>query len=96
MKKRWKRGTAFCLAALLTLGAFSGMSLKTQAESKNLIANPDFAEADVSAWQAGAGEATISSETMEEPIYGDVATCGKISGRTSAYDCFAQDITAMV
>lgn len=97
MMKNWKkRGAALCMAALLALGTFSGMSLKTQAESKNLIANPDFAEADVSSWLAGAGAATISSETAQEPIYGDVVTYGKISGRTSAYDCFAQDVTAVV
>ncbi|MBR4083210.1 MAG: endo-1,4-beta-xylanase [Lachnospiraceae bacterium] len=96
MKKRLKRGAALCLAGMLSLSTFSGLSLKTWAESKNLIANPDFAEADVSAWKAGAGEATISAETMEAPIYGDVVTCGKISGRTSAYDCFAQDITDRV
>lgn len=96
MKKRLKRAAAFCLAGFLAFGAFSGMSFQTQAESKNLIANPDFAEADVSAWQAGAGEATITCETAEEPIYGDVVTYGRISGRTSAYDCFAQDITDVV
>lgn len=96
MKKRFKRGAALCLAGALALGSFSGLSLKAQAESKNLISNPDFAEADVSGWQMGAGEATISCETMEEPIYGDVVTCGKISGRTSAYDCIAQDITDRV
>lgn len=95
--KNWKkRGAALCMAAMMALGAFSGLSLETKAESKNLIANPDFAEADVSSWQAGAGAATISSETAEEPIYGDVVTYGKISGRTSAYDCFAQDITSVV
>lgn len=95
--KNWKkRGAALCMAAMMALGAFSGLSLKTKAESKNLIANPDFAEADVSSWLAGVGAATISSETAEEPIYGDVVTYGKISGRTSAYDCFAQDITSVV
>ena len=96
MKNLMKRGAALCMAALLALGTFSGMSLKTQAESKNLIANPDFAEADVSSWLAGAVEATISCETAEEPIYGDVVTYGKISGRTASYDCFAQDVTAVV
>lgn len=96
MKNLRKRGIALCLAGLLALSVFSGISFKTSAASKNLIANPDFTEADVSAWQAGAGGATISAEKMEEAIYGDVVTCGKISGRTSAYDCFAQDITAVV
>ena len=96
MKKRLKRGAALCLAALLFLSAFSGFSLKTQAKGENLIANPDFASDEVSVWQAGAGEATIYTEVMDEPIYDDVVTCGKISGRTSSYDCFAQDITAVV
>lgn len=96
MKKRLKKGAAICLAGVLSLSAFSGLSFQAQAESKNLIANSDFAEVDVSAWQVGAGEATISAETMDTPIYDDVVTCGKISGRTSAYDCFAQDITDRV
>ena len=96
MKIGLKRGVALCLAGLLSLGTFSGLSLDTRAESKNLITNPDFAEGDFSTWQAGAGSATISGEIMEEPIYDGVTTCGKISGRTSPYDCFAQDVTSVV
>lgn len=96
MKKVWKRWAALCLAGVLSLGTLSGLELKVSAAGKNLITNPDFAQEDVAAWQAGAGGATISAETLEDPVYGDVKTCGKISGRTSAYDCFAQDITAVV
>lgn len=96
MKMLRKRGIAFCLAGLLALSAFSGLSLETKAESKNLIANPDFAQADVSVWHMGLGGSTISAETAAETIYKNVSTYGKITGRTSPYDCFAQDITNMV
>ncbi len=62
----------------------------------NLILNPNFADADLSAWQKGAGGATITAETLETAVGDGITTCGKISGRTGNADCFAQDVTGKV
>ncbi len=66
------------------------------ATGENLIVNGDFSEEDVSVWTLNSAEATISAATADEPIYDDVATYGVISGRTSPYDCFSQDVTEKV
>lgn len=67
---------------------------------ENLIQNPDFADADLSAWQAGKGGATISANTAEEPIYDDVKTYATIQNRTNDAsgngECFAQEVTDVV
>ena len=96
MKKNCKRWVALCLAGLMSLGLFGGVSLEAKADTygDNLIVNPVFAEEDVSAWQAAG--ATISIAQDEFPIFDEVTTYGVISDRTSPYECFAQDITAVV
>lgn len=96
MKKKCKRWAALCLAGIMSLGLLTGVSLEAKADTygDNLIVNPVFAEEDVSAWQAAG--ATISIAQDEFPIYDEVTTYGVISDRTSPYECFAQDITAVV
>ncbi|MBQ6697139.1 MAG: endo-1,4-beta-xylanase [Lachnospiraceae bacterium] len=96
MKKKCKRWAALCLAGIMSLGLLNGVSLEAKADTygDNLIVNPVFAEEDVSAWQAAG--ATISIAQDEFPIFDEVTTYGVISDRTSPYECFAQDITAVV
>ncbi len=96
MKKKCKRWAALCLAGIMSLGLLTGVSLEAKADTygDNLIVNPVFAEEDVSAWQVAG--ATISIAQDEFPIYDEVTTYGVISDRTSPYECFAQDITAVV
>ena len=62
----------------------------------SLIDNPDFSQEDLSVWEQEAAGAQITAQEAAEPIYGDVKTYGKITGRTSNYQCFAQDITDKV
>ena len=44
----------------------------------------------------GSGERTITAEAGAEPVYGDVASYGKITDRTTNYECFSQDVTGLV
>ncbi len=87
------------LAASIMLAAVSvcsGRCMAAEAGS-NLIICPDFAqEDDISPWYRDRGNATITAETGTEPIYGEVVTYGKITGRTSNYECFSQDVTGLV
>ena len=87
------------LAAGMVLAAVSvrgGRCMAAEAGS-NLIKCPDFAqEDDISPWNRDRGNATITAETGTEPIYGDVTTYGKITDRTSNYECFSQDVTGLV
>lgn len=63
----------------------------------NLIKNPDFADAEaLDAWCAESNGAEVSAEVSSSPIYDDVTTYGKITGRTSNYQCFAQDVTEIL
>lgn len=63
----------------------------------NLIQCSDFAQDDdISPWYRDRGSAVITAETGVEPVYGDVVTYGKITGRTSNYECFSQDVTGLV
>ncbi|MBQ7774395.1 MAG: endo-1,4-beta-xylanase [Lachnospiraceae bacterium] len=98
MRKKIKKWTSLCLAGLLSLGLLNGVSLEAKADTygENLIVNPVFAEEDVSVWQAASNKATISIAKDEFPIYDDVTTYGVISDRTSPYECFAQDVTAVI
>ena len=98
MLKRTKRLWAGLLAGLMVLGSVSGLKLEVRAEGygENLILNPSFAEEDVSAWGAGRGNATITAVRGENEIVDGITTYGQISDRTSPYECFAQDITAVV
>lgn len=99
MRKKIKGFIAATLAAVLCLGGLSGGQVKAQA-SENLIINGNFADADnLEVWNGGGhrGGAVITSETTDTPI-GDekITTYGKITGRTSNYNCFAFDVTDLV
>ncbi len=96
MMKMWRKLSAFCLAGILSLGMLGGNAVTAQAAAENVIVNPFFEQEDVSAWGVAKNGATISIATADAPIYGDVSTYGVISGRTSPYECFAQDVTAVV
>lgn len=98
MLKKAKRLWAGVLAGLMIMGSLNGFSMEAQAKSygDNVIVNPNFAEDDLSAWGAGQGNATITAVTGENEIYDGITTYGQISDRTSPYECFAQDITALV
>lgn len=63
----------------------------------NLIKCSDFAQGDdISPWCRDIGNATITAEMGTEPVYGEVASYGKITDRTSNYECFSQDVTELV
>lgn len=63
----------------------------------NLIKCPDFVQGDdISPWYRDRGSATITAETGVDPVYGDVVSYGKITDRTSNYECFSQDVTGLV
>ncbi|MDE7323502.1 MAG: endo-1,4-beta-xylanase [Lachnospiraceae bacterium] len=62
----------------------------------NLVKNPYFAESDLSVWEASKGDADITAATADEAIFDDINTYGVIGNRTSSYDCFAQDMTAVI
>ncbi len=67
---------------------------------ENIILNGNFADADVSMWNAAQGTSSvISAETASEAIFGDVTTYGKISrdpATAATGDCFQQDVTDRV
>lgn len=98
MRKTLQRVLVSCLAGMLVLGLFAGIPLKAKAETygENLIENPVFAEEDLSAWQVASNKAVISTCSDEFPVFDEVTTYGMISDRTSPYECFAQDITAVI
>ena len=85
------------LTAVMLLGGIHYTAVPVQAASENLIQNPDFtAEGDLSVWSAAQGGAVITAENAKEAIYDSVTSYGKITGRSSNYECFAQDVTAVV
>ena len=97
-----KRSLYFMAAVpvIIAMG-LSGMFITACAQTDRaaedgFIQNPYFAEEDLSAWQAGVGAASISAQVSEEPVFDEVVTYGAITGRTSPYDCIAQDITSWV
>lgn len=97
-KKVWKTTTAaLALGTMLTAGILcSGCCLAAET-GPNLIQCPDFAsDDDLSVWYRDLGGATITAQADEEPIYGDVVTYGKITDRSSNYECFSQDVTGLV
>lgn len=99
MSRRLQRTAAAVLAAgmVLTAGGFQGNYCLAAEASANLIECPDFAQGeDLSVWYRDRGSASITAQTGEEIIYGEVTTYGKITGRTSNYECFSQDITNLV
>ncbi len=63
----------------------------------NLIKNPNFEDAEnLDVWGADQGSAVITAESAAQAVIGGFKTYGKITGRESNYNCFAQDITAAV
>lgn len=93
-----RKGIAGFLAAALLLSLMPGKTMTAKAaESENLVKNGNFALADdLSVWSVAQGGAVITAEEAEEPIFGTVRTYGKITGRSSNYECFAQDFTGIV
>lgn len=99
MRRKLKNTMAAVLAvgAILTAGVTCGSGCLAAEADTNLIACPDFAqEDDISVWYRDRGGATITAETDTEPIYGDVTSYGKITDRSSNYECFSQDVTGLV
>lgn len=97
-KKVWNTMTAaLALGTMLTAGMICGGCCLAAETGLNLIECPDFAsEDDVSVWFKDKGGATITAQTDTEPIYGDVTSYGKITDRSSNYECFSQDVTGLV
>lgn len=65
----------------------------------NIIVNPYFADADVTAWNSAQGESVITAETAGEAIFDDVTTYGKIArdpASSGTGDAFVQDISENV
>ena len=93
--RRAHRILGLLLALSLVLGGIGTMPAKrVLAAGENLIQNPNFAEADMSAWlDTGA---TITRESQAEAIFDDVKTYATISGRTQSYQGFSQDVTSVV
>ena len=98
MLKKTKRMWAGVLVGLLIIGSLSVFPMEAQAKSygENIIVNPNFADSDLSAWSVAQGNATITAVTGENEIVDGITTYGQISDRTAPYECFAQDITAVV
>ncbi|MCM1118850.1 MAG: endo-1,4-beta-xylanase [bacterium] len=98
MRRGTKKAVVAGLAAgLLAAGGVGVGSCLAAQSSANLIRCPDFAEGeDISAWSRDQGGATITAESGTESIYGDVVTYGKITDRSSNYECFSQDVTDLV
>lgn len=101
VKKKLQKMLTGTLCLTLLFGSLPGQTKQPEAavaaESENLIRNPEFAaDGDLTVWSAAQGNAVITAETAQEPIYDTVATYGKITGRNSNYECFAQDVTGIV
>ncbi len=98
MLKKAVRGFAFLLAAVMmfTMVDFRAVAAQKETLGENLIVNPNFEEEDVTAWSVGQGGAAIRAVKADTEIFDGMTTYGEITGRTSAYDCFAQDITSVV
>lgn len=82
---------------MLAMGMICGGCCLAAETGPNLIECPDFAqEDDISVWYRDRGGATITAQADTEPIYGDVTSYGKITDRSSNYECFSQDVTGLV
>ena len=72
-------------------------AIRVSAAGKNLIKNPNFASAnDLDVWKTDSGAATVETKEQDEVIFDVIKCYGEISGRTSNYECFSQDITDKV
>ena len=97
MRRKCKAIFAFALALVMAVGGAASQPQNAYAAERNLIKNPNFTQgSDLKVWSVEQGEAKITEEMGEEAIYDSVKCYGKISGRTSNYNCFAQDITETV
>lgn len=97
MHKRLHRILGSLMAATMLIGGIQYTAVPAKAAAENLIQNPDFTEgSDLSVWNVAQGGAVITAENGEEAIYDSVTSFGKITGRSSNYECFAQDVTAVV
>ncbi len=97
--KKLKGFIAVALAVVLSLGCVPGQAKTVQA-AENLIVNGNFEDAgNLAVWNGGGhnGSAVVTAEVSDTPI-GDekYTTYGKITGRTSNYNCFAFDVTDKV
>jgi len=96
MKRLFKK----LLLGILTFGMVFTLipqnSMTAHAATKNIIDNWDFSSSDMTSWSVQASPDILSVATSDTPIYGNVSTYGVISGRTTPFECFAQDITAYV
>ena len=86
-----------CVIGVL-FGALDASVLKCEAKdyAGNAIRNPYFAMEDMEVWGAGQGAADITAVKEGISLPKGADSCGMISGRTSPYECFAQDITGVV
>ena len=95
--RSWKTWTAMLAGAMLAAVSVCGGCCMAAEAGPNLIKCPDFAQGDdISPWYRDSGNAVITAETGTEPIYGDVTSYGKITDRSSNYECFSQDVTGLV
>lgn len=83
--------------ATVAVCGLSGMAAASaQAAGNDVIQNGSFDSSDTSMWTAASGGATVE-QMPDTVVIGDVEMhYGVIKGRTSAYECIAQDITASV
>lgn len=99
MSMKKKGFIASVLAVILCLGYLPGQRVEALA-AENLIVNGNFSDADnLAVWNGGGhnGGATVTAEVSETPIGAEkIMTYGKITNRTSNYNCFAFDITDKV
>ena len=93
-----KKTVAFLVLIGILAGSFVNFGTKKAlAAEENIIVNGDFAEnTDLSEWSAHQNGAVITCEKSDKPVAGNIKTYGKITNRTSNYQCFAQDITGKV
>ncbi|MCQ2524111.1 MAG: endo-1,4-beta-xylanase [Lachnospiraceae bacterium] len=88
--KKFAKFLLTCALSALLVGTVA------MADGKEIITNGNFSDSDVSAWMAGAGSASISVVDSDEEIGDGIKTYASISGRTAAYECFAQDVTGKI
>lgn len=96
MKNFFKKLILGTITLAMTLTLLPQASMTAHAANPNFIDNWDFSSSDMSSWAVAADASKLSIATSDTPIYGTVSTYGIISGRTSPYECFAQDITAHI
>ncbi len=88
-----------CFMVMVLAWGFVNMNsvqVEAQTLGENLISNPNFSSTNVNSWGVSKGNASLNCVTGDEVIFGDVKTYGAITNRTAHYQCFAQDVTAVV